>query len=144
MNRVDDNTIILKEGDRNTCLYKVVYGSLTYYINYGKEDEFLIGVLGKGKCFGAVGFLSKQPSPYTYVTNSESLILEVQEKDFQDFVTKNPKNAIDIMTSMSKQVSLLQTHLSMLIGELNDDSQKKKMLTDSLKEKIKLYQTYSF
>lgn len=144
MKKIAENEILIREKELNDKLYKVLAGSFACYMNYGVEGEFLIGVITKGKCFGEIGFLAGEPSPYTYVANSEALVLDVEKKDFQEFVSTNPKNAIDIMMSMSKQVNLLQRHLSMVLNELADDAEKKRALTESLKEKIKMYQNFKF
>lgn len=144
MRKVAENEIIINEHEKNEHLFKVLSGSFACYMNYGSESEFLIGILTKGKCFGEIGFLAEEPSPYTYVANEEALVMEVKKKDFQSFVAQNPKNAVDIMMSMSKQVNLLQRHLGMVLGEMDMDAEKKKALTDSLKEKIKMYQNYKF
>lgn len=144
MKKIAENEILIKEQEQNQKLYKVLSGSFACYMNYGTENEFLIGVLSKGKCFGEIGFLAEEPSPYTYVANEESLVLDIAKKDFQSFVSNNPKNAIDIMMSMSKQVNLLQRHLTMLLDEFNGDAEKKKALTEALKEKIRMYQHYKF
>lgn len=144
MRKVMENEVVIKEQEKNELLYKVLSGSFACYMNYGKEGEFLIGILTKGKCFGEVGFLADEVSPYTYVANEDSLVLEVEKKNFQDFVSNNPKNAIDIMLSMSKQVNLLQRHLGMLLSEMDMDAEKKKALTEDLKEKIKMYQNFKF
>lgn len=144
MRKVAENEIVINEHEKNEHLFKVLSGSFACYMNYGTEGEFLIGILTKGKCFGEIGFLAEEPSPYTYVANEEALVMEVEKKDFQSFVSQNPKNAIDIMMSMSKQVNLLQRHLGMVLGEMDMDAERKKALTDDLKDKIKMYQNYKF
>lgn len=144
MIKVLQNEQIIKAGEINDLLYKVVSGSFAIYMNYGKEDEYLIGVLGKGKCFGEIGFLAEQESPYTIVANEDSLVFEVDKSHFREFIVNNPKNAIDIMTSTSKMVGLLQKHVEMIIGESNLEQDKKKQMTNDLMDKIKKYQNFRF
>ena len=144
MKKLSENEVLIRERETNDKLYKVLAGSFACYMNYGTDNEFLIGILSKGKCFGEIGFLAEEPSPYTYVANEEALVLDIAKKDFQDFVSNNPKNAIDIMMSMSKQVNLLQRHLSMVLSELDGDAEKKKALTEALNEKIRMYQNFRF
>ena len=137
-------TAVLPSSATEARRVSILSGSFACYMNYGSENEFLIGILTKGKCFGEIGFLAEEPSPYTYVANEDALVMEVKKKDFQSFVAQNPKNAVDIMMSMSKQVNLLQRHLGMVLGEMDMDAEKKKALTDNLKEKVKMYQNYKF
>ena len=144
MIKVLENEIIIKAGEKNSLLYKVVAGSFAIYMNYGEDNEYLIGVLGKGKCFGEVGFLAEQESPYTIVANEDSVILDVDKVHFQDFIVNNPKNAIDIMTSMSKMVSLLQKHIELILNESSMEYERKQQMTKNLMDKIKQYQNYRF
>lgn len=144
MRKVAEEEIILRENEVNNTLYKVVHGSVATYMNYGCEDEFLVGVLGKGKCFGETGFLAKEKNPYTVIANEETVLLEITEEAFQDFIINNPRNIIDIMTSMSKSVVLLQKHLEMVLDEYNEKEEKKKGRTRQLMEKIQSYRDFNF
>ena len=142
--KVAENEVIINKGEINELLYKVVSGSFAIYMNYGQDNEYLLGVLGKGKCFGESGFLAGQESPYTVIANQESLVLDVDKEHFQDFIVNNPRNAIDIMTSMSKMVCLLQKHVELLIDESNVEGEKKEQMTRNLMDKIRQYQSFKF
>ena len=144
MLKILENEIIINAGEKNDLLYKVVAGSFAIYMNYGEDSEYLIGVLGKGKCFGEIGFLAEQESPYTIVANEDSMVLDVDKLHFQDFIVNNPKNVVDIMTSMSKMVSLLQKHVELILKESNMEYERKQQMTENLMNKIKQYQNYRF
>lgn len=144
MDKIATDTILIKEGDNCPYLYKVINGSFAIYLNYKKDNEYLLGVVGKNKCFGELGFLTDEPSPYTYVANEESLVMGIDQNNFQAFITQNPKNVINIMSSMAKQIALLTHHIESLMGEITGSESKKEELTKQLREKIKQYQNFKF
>ena len=62
-----DNEVMLREGDTTEEMLKILSGKAALYLNFGKENEYFIGVLSEGKCFGEVSLLAGKPSPYTVV-----------------------------------------------------------------------------
>lgn len=121
-----EDEIILKQGDPDKSLYKIISGQVAVYINYGKEDEYLVGIQTFPSCFGEMTILSGQPSFYTVVALTETKILCVPEENFESFIQTNPANAIAIMKTMAKNISLLNMNIKMLNEEIaynsTDDS----------------------
>ena len=144
MKIVKTDQVIIKEGEKSSFLYKVLKGSFARYINYGEENEFLINVIGIGESFGEVGFFTEIPSEFTIVAVSESVVLEVEKDNFQQFIVQNPKNVIDILTSMANTIGVLQYHNNELMDELLDKYAKEKHGTDDLKRKVEMYKNYRF
>ena len=56
--------IIMREGQRCDAMYKILSGSVVIYMRYGEEDEHIIGVYSKSKCFGEMNVFSEQPCIY--------------------------------------------------------------------------------
>ena len=52
LRKVKENDVIVKEGELHTEMYKIVSGKAVVYINYGEEDEYLLGVLSEQQWFG--------------------------------------------------------------------------------------------
>lgn len=140
--KYNDSDVVFYEGTKNDCLYKVLSGSFALYINYGQEDEFLVGVVSKGKCFGEIGFLTDENSPYTVVANEESLVLSVEMDRFNEFIINNPANVVDIMKSMGAQTRLYQKHVEMLMDELIDKKEKDVYRNKLLQEQLSKYRTF--
>ena len=113
-----EDEIILKQGDPDKSLYKILSGQVAVYINYGKEDEYLVGIQSFPSCFGEMTILSEQPSFYTVVALTEAKILCVPEENFEGFIQGNPANAIAIMKTMAKNISLLNMNIKMLNEEI--------------------------
>lgn len=114
-----EDQIILKQGDPDKSLYKILSGQVAVYINYEKDDEYLVGIQTYPNCFGEMTILSGQPSFYTVVALTDTKILCVPEENFESFIQSNPANAISIMKTMAKNISLLNMNIKMLNEEIN-------------------------
>ena len=53
--------MILKEGEINLDIYKILLGHAEMYTGYGTDNEILIGMIGLGTCFGEFGILTGKP-----------------------------------------------------------------------------------
>lgn len=144
MRLLAEDEIVVKENEINRVLYRVKSGSVATFINYGKPNEYLVGVMGVGKCFGETGFLIGDPSPYTVVANEDTELEEIFQSDFQRFVIENPKSAIDIMTNMAVSVNLLERHVTLLDDEGEDAIEGRKELMRQLRDKIRRYRNFDF
>ena len=113
-----EDDIVLKQGDPDKSLYKILSGQVAVYINYGSDDEYLVGIQSFPSCFGEMTILSGQPSFYTVVALTETKILCVPEENFEGFIQNNPANAISIMKTMAKNISLLNMNVKMLNEEI--------------------------
>lgn len=113
--REDD--VILREGEENHKIYKVLYGSVTCYSDYGTDDEYLIGVLGEGKTFGDYSCLSGSRNLVTIVANEETIVMEIDEKDVHNYISVNPRNAEDMVRNLSSQVAMILKHIELLNNE---------------------------
>lgn len=118
MKKCSNDEIIVNQGEKNRTLYKVTIGKVASYLNYGKPDELLIGVISAPACFGELSVLLGHPSPYTYVAMGDTAVLCVPEDKFESFVEANPRNAEQIMQNMSRHQSMLNLNMSMLADEL--------------------------
>ena len=78
-----EDDIVLKQGDPDKSLYKILSGQVAVYINYGSDDEYLVGIQSFPSCFGEMTILSGQPSFYTVVALTETKILCVPEENFE-------------------------------------------------------------
>lgn len=127
-----EDEIILKQGDPDKSLYKILSGQVAVYINYGKDDEYLVGIQSFPSCFGEMTILSDQPSFYTVVAFTEAKILCVPEENFEEFIQKNPANAISIMKTMAKNISLLNMNVKMLNEELSYNAENQSGMSNDI------------
>ena len=120
-------------------MYKIISGKAAVYINYGKENEYLVGILSEQECFGELGILCKAPSMYTVVAVYDLLLRRVAEDEFVEFLLNNFYNGINIMQSLAKEVRSLICNVDMLIEELEEmenSSQIETQKVNQLKEKV--------
>lgn len=144
LKKFEENTIIVKEGEMQTEMYKILSGKVAVYINYGEKNEYLLGVLSEQKCFGETCILCKKPSPYTIVAIYETLVMRVCEDEFDEFIQNNTRNASDIIKSLAREVMNLRLNLDMVIDDLEKGKEPEKINIQELKRKIQQYAVYDF
>ncbi|MBQ7594612.1 MAG: cyclic nucleotide-binding domain-containing protein [Synergistaceae bacterium] len=110
--------IILKEGEINKSIYKVISGRAVCYLNYGTDDEYLLGSLQENNVFGEYSLLTGKPGIYTVVAYSDMLVLRIGRDEFQKFIEMNSDNAIKIMQNMARMLNVMKYNIDMLRNEL--------------------------
>lgn len=121
MVRFAEDEVILQEGSTEKVLYKIIHGKAIVYLNYGQEDEYMVGLLSEQRCFGEFSLLCDKPSIYTVVAYSDVLLLRIPEKDFDDFIRNNSANAIDIMRNLANTVVTLSLNINLVLEELKQE-----------------------
>lgn len=117
---IPPDTMILKEGEINLDMYKIVSGHVEMYTGYGTPNEVLIGLLGPGTCFGEFGILTGQPAIYTIITYSKTQILRVTEGLMGDFIQENKDDILQIMRNMATNMTRMQHQINQLSHELEE------------------------
>ena len=120
MIKLPEGTVILKEGELNLDMYKIINGHAEVYMGYGTDRETLIGIIGPQACFGEFGMLLEKPAIYTVIAYSEILILRITKGEMGDFVQQNHKSIIDIMENMARTMMTMRTQIDLLINDLNE------------------------
>ncbi len=115
---VPEGSVILKEGEINLDMYKILKGHVEVYTGYGTDREVLVGIIGPQSCFGEFGLLLKGPAIYTIVAYSDVYLMRITEGDMGNFVQENHKNIIDIMRNMANMMMQMQQQIEMLTEEV--------------------------
>lgn len=142
---VPEGVTILKEGEINLDMYKIVEGHVEMYTGYGTDDEVLIGMLGPGTCFGEFGILTGRPAIYTIITYSDTKILRVTEGLMGDFIQENHDSILQIMKNMANNMMRMQhqiTQLSHELAELSSDGTGDDSEGIILKDNLRSYALY--
>ena len=134
MVRFPEDTVILREGEVNAEMYKIIKGHAEIYTGYGTSYENLIGIIGEQSCFGEFGILLKKPSIYTVIAYSDILALRITEGDLNDFINDNHKNIIDIMRNMAGSLLTMRFQVDMLLKEISSG---KAMSDDEIKDAMR-------
>ncbi len=111
-------SLIMKEGDVNPNMYKIIQGRAEMYIGYGTEHEVLVGIIGPGACFGELGLLTQSPAIYTIIAYTDVYALKVTLDRIGTFIEENQSSIIQIMTNMAKTMSVMQHQVKYLSEEL--------------------------
>ena len=136
MERFAEETVILREGELNKEMYKIISGKVAVYLNYGKENEYLVGILSEQKCFGELGILCNAPSMYTVVAIYEVLVSKITEDEFEYFLRSNFYNVTNIIQSLAKEVRSLKCNLDMVMEEMENSSEIETCKVNQLKQKV--------
>lgn len=113
-----EGSVIIREGEINDFIYKIIKGNAEVYVGYGTEQETLIGIIGKQACFGEFGLLLHEPSVYTVIAYSEVYTLKISENEMENFIIENHSNVLDIMRNMAHTMMAMRTQIKMLIQEI--------------------------
>ena len=140
-----EDEVILREGESCGEMFKIISGNAALYLHYGEENEYFIGVLSEGKCFGEVSLLAGKPSPYTVTAVDNVMVMRVSAEQFEGFIRDNTRNAVDIMKNMASRIVMLNANLDMISEELSDSLKKSEEIRrepeiEDITRKIKMYQ----
>ena len=112
------DSIIIREGEANPYMYKILQGNAELYTGFGTDNELLLGIIGPQSCFGEFGMLIGAPSIYTVAAYSDVYAMKVTAGEMGDFVRENHKNIIDIMKNMAHTMVIMQKQINLMSGEL--------------------------
>lgn len=115
--RCNEDDVVLREGEVNTEMYKILAGSAVMYFGYGTDDEYVVGTLKDGQCFGEYSLLTEKPGIYTVAAFTDMLLMRIKQDEFSSFVEMNASNSVEIMKNMAKMINVLKTNIDMLRAE---------------------------
>lgn len=130
---------VLREGEINDEMFKILSGNVELYIGYGTENEVLLGILGKGDCFGEFGLLLHKPAIYTAIAYSDLILFKVTEGKIGDFIMENHASVLQIMRSMADTMLIMQHQLTQLNEELDEKNKTNMRIVGKNKELLRRY-----
>ena len=117
--RVPAERVILREGSTNSEMYKIVSGRAICYLNYGTDDEYILGSLKEGKTFGEYSLLTGKPGIYTVTAYTDMLLMRITRGEFMKFLEVNAKNSVEIMQNMASMMNVMKVNIDMVNNELH-------------------------
>ena len=136
------DSMILKEGEVNLDMYKIIKGNVELYTGYGTESESLLGIIGPGAVFGEFGLLLEKPAIYTAIAYSDVYALRVTEGRIGDFVKENHSSVIQIMKNMANTMSIMQRQIMDLSEEVATLSKQTEVKNET-KDLLRNYSVYN-
>ncbi len=128
------DSVILREGEINNDMYKIIKGKAEMYTGYQTPTESILGIIGEQACFGEIGLLLGKPSLYTVVAYSDVFAMRIGRDEVIDFVSTNQRNIVDIMKNMADSMLSMRFQIELLLKELQNTN---KVETIDLNEKIR-------
>lgn len=129
-----EDDIILKENTIGRHMYLILEGAVALYSNYGTPDEYLYGLLGKGKTFGEIGILTHEESIYSVVAISDVKVAIFSENELGSFIREYPDYAIGVMRSVAKMSQIFRVNLEMVTEENKDYARYRTLYEDAIKQ----------
>ena len=97
--------VIFREGEFKLTMYDILKGSVAIYADYDSEKRQLLTVLKEQQLLGEMGLVEACPRSATAVATEDGTILqEIEEKEFYDFLEHNPERVLQIMRQMSSRI----------------------------------------
>ena len=109
--------VILCEGKPNSEMYKIIAGKAVCFLDYGTDDEHVLGTLKEGRTFGEYSMLTGRPGIYTVVAFSDMLLMRIDSDYFTKFIEMNAANSVEIMKNMADMINVLKVNIDLLRGE---------------------------
>ncbi len=103
------NAVLFWEGDTESNLYYLQYGSLKVLKTSPDGREQVLRFLDAGEIFNEVGVLAKRPNPATAVALEESGIWLIPRHALEEVVMKYPQTALQIIGNMADKIIELVT-----------------------------------
>jgi len=109
--------VIFKENSSTGCMYLVKSGAVVLYLNYGKDNEHLLGAVSHGKIFGENGLNINGVQIYTAVALGDTTVIKITRSNFREYVVNNPDTVLGLIRSLTNVNALLKENIDMLIEE---------------------------
>ena len=100
--------VIYREGQYETCLYDILYGTVTLYQNYGSGDELLIKEYADDGYFGELELVEARPRTTTAVATERTRVRVYDNEGFSALFQEKPAMVVAIMQQMSARIRELQ------------------------------------
>ena len=113
-----DTEIIIKQGDRDDCMY-IVQEGLVEIVNETDRGEVLLALRGKGEFFGEMAIFEREVRSATVRALGEVRVLTIDKKNFLRRVYEDPSLAFHLVQTMSARIRELSKEVSLL--QLNRD-----------------------
>ncbi len=103
------NAVVFWEGDVESNLYYLQYGSLKVLKSSPDGREQVLRFLDTGEIFNEVGVLAKRANPATAIALEESGIWLIPRKGLEEIILAHPKTAFQIIENMADKIIELVT-----------------------------------
>ena len=103
------DAVVFWEGDTETNLYYLQYGSLKALRASPDGREQVLRFISAGEIFNEVGVLAKRPNPATAIALEESGIWLIPRQALEEIMLAHPQTALQIIENMADKIIELVT-----------------------------------
>jgi CRP/FNR family transcriptional regulator len=103
------NAVVFWEGDTETNLYYLQYGSLKVIKTAPDGRQQTLRFLGEGEIFNEIGVFANRPNPATAIALEESGIWLIPRRALEEMVLTHPRIALQIIENMADKIIELVT-----------------------------------
>lgn len=89
--RYEKNCVVISQGERGDSMFVIRSGTVKVLRREDDGKAVLLATLSDGDVFGEMSFLTGKVRSATVVTTSECELLELNKKDLDEFMHKNPR-----------------------------------------------------
>jgi CRP/FNR family transcriptional regulator len=103
------DAVVFWEGDTETQLYYLQYGSLKALRTSPDGREQVLRFISAGEIFNEIGVLAKRPNPATAIALEESGIWLIPRQALEEIMLAHPRTALQIIENMADKIIELVT-----------------------------------
>lgn len=98
-------TVVFSKGDRSTCMYELLEGSIGIYADYGLSTQKKLVTLSaeQNRFFGEMGLLDAMPRSATAVTEADCKLRMLDTANLKVWLADDPAMLLAIMRQMSSR-----------------------------------------
>ena len=137
LKKYQEDDVIVQEGQITNEMYKILSGKVAAYINYGEENENLLGIFDEHRTFGESGMLCERPCMYTIVALEETLVMRITMEEFDDFINNNIQNARNVIKNLAREVAVMRCNMDMMLNDIEKKDGWEVMNARTLKERMR-------
>ena len=123
--RFDKGDTVFSFGDAGDCLYLVRSGNVQVFVENFEGEKIILAENGPGDLFGEISLLDGGARTASAVAVEDTETLTLDRDDLQEFLTKHPHAAIDLLTVMGRRLrstdELLRTQVTRNVNEEEEE-----------------------
>lgn len=116
--KIPEGTVIIREGEVNMDMYKIISGNAEVYTGYGTDKEAILGILSKDDYFGEMGLLTQKPAIYTVVAFNDMAVMRITLEDIEEYIKSNHHDTFVIMKKMAESMYNMKFSMDMFVKDV--------------------------
>ena len=107
---LDEEEILFNQGDNGDSCYIVMSGRVEAIVNYGEDNEKILGELKKGDVIGDMALITGEKRSATIKAAKLSRLIYISKKSFDDVMYNNPKALMEVSKALINRLKYKNTN----------------------------------